>query len=45
MYKRQVVCTLTGNGLKDPDTAIKLSEEPIVVPPDLKALEEVFEIQ
>jgi len=39
-----VVCTLTGNGLKDPDTAIKLSEEPIVVPPDLKALEEVFDI-
>ena len=39
-----VVCTLTGNGLKDPDTAIKLSQEPIVVPPELKALEEVFEI-
>ena len=39
-----VVCTLTGNGLKDPDTAIKMSEEPIVVPPELKALEEVFEI-
>jgi threonine synthase len=39
-----VVCTLTGNGLKDPDTAIKLSQEPVVVPPDLKALEEVFEV-
>jgi threonine synthase len=39
-----VVCTLTGNGLKDPDTAIKLSQELIVVPPDLKALEEVFQI-
>ncbi len=30
-----VVCTLTGNGLKDPDTAIKVSEEPIEVPPEL----------
>ena len=30
-----VVCTLTGNGLKDPDTAIKVSEEPVEVPPEL----------
>ncbi len=28
-----VVCTLTGNGLKDPDTAIKVCEEPTTVPP------------
>ncbi len=28
-----VVCTLTGNGLKDPDTAIKVCEEPVTVPP------------
>ncbi len=26
-----VVCTLTGNGLKDPDTALKVSEEPVRV--------------
>jgi threonine synthase len=25
-----IVCTLTGNGLKDPDTAIKLSTSPVV---------------
>ena len=29
-----VVCTLTGNGLKDPDTAIKVCQEPSEVPPD-----------
>ncbi len=30
-----IVCTLTGNGLKDPDTAIKVCEEPITLPPDV----------
>lgn len=30
-----VVCTLTGHGLKDPDTAIKSSEKPITAEPDL----------
>ncbi len=33
-----VVCTLTGNGLKDPDTAIKACDEPVTVPPDLDAV-------
>ncbi len=33
-----VVCTLTGNGLKDPDTAIKVCEEPITVPPELESV-------
>jgi threonine synthase len=33
-----VVCTLTGNGLKDPDTAIKVCEEPVTVPPRLDAV-------
>ncbi len=36
-----VVCTLTGNGLKDPDTAIKVCEQPITVAP---RLEEVVDI-
>jgi threonine synthase len=31
-----VVCTLTGNGLKDPDTAIKVCEEPSEVPPEFE---------
>jgi threonine synthase len=30
-----VVCTLTGHGLKDPDTAIKLSPEVLHVPANL----------
>ena len=37
-----VTCTLTGNGLKDPDTAIKVSEEPISVPPDLDEVVKVL---
>jgi threonine synthase len=34
-----VVCTLTGNGLKDPDTAMKVCQQPISLPP---VLEEVL---
>jgi len=33
-----VVCTLTGHGLKDPDTAVKSSEEPISLPPRMDAV-------
>lgn len=32
----RVVCTLTGNGLKDPDTAIKACPEPVTCEPELK---------
>ncbi|WP_041643818.1 threonine synthase [Mahella australiensis] len=40
-FKRgqRVVCILTGNGLKDPDTAISLGGQPKVWPADLKVLE------
>ncbi len=34
----RVVCVLTGNGLKDPDTAVSSSESPDVVDATLKAL-------
>jgi threonine synthase len=37
-----VVCTLTGNGLKDPDNAIKISETPIKVKADLADVEDVL---
>lgn len=37
-----IVCTLTGNGLKDPDTAMKVSHEPIMIEPTLPALEDVL---
>ncbi len=38
-----VVCTLTGNGLKDPDTVFKVSKEPLKVEADVKAVEKVLE--
>ena len=38
-----VVCVLTGNGLKDPDSAIKYSkQEKIEVKPDLKEIEKIL---
>ncbi len=36
--KRDIVCVLTGHGLKDPDIAIKCLEHPPVVEPTLKAV-------
>ena len=33
-----IVCTLTGNGLKDPDTVIKASEKPVELPPDINEI-------
>ncbi len=30
-----IVCTLTGNGLKDPDTVIKASDKPVEMPPEI----------
>ena len=37
-----VVCTLTGHGLKDPDTAIAQSAKPMTVDAELKAIERVI---
>ncbi len=37
-----IVCTLTGHGLKDPDNAIKISEQPITVEPDLEKISEIL---
>ena len=33
-----IVCTLTGHGLKDPDTAVSQSRQPIKVSPNLTAV-------
>ena len=33
-----IVCTLTGNGLKDPDTAIRASDKPVELPPDINEI-------
>ncbi|MEW6676097.1 MAG: threonine synthase, partial [Nitrospirota bacterium] len=38
-----VVCTLTGSGLKDPDTVFKVSREPLKVKADIKAVEKIVE--
>ena len=37
----EVVCVLTGNGLKDPDTAISESAPPITIPAERAALERI----
>jgi threonine synthase len=37
-----VVCTLTGNGLKDPDNALKVSGQPVKIKAELSALEEAL---
>jgi len=37
-----IVCTLTGHGLKDPDTAIAQSAKPMTVDAELKAIEKVI---
>jgi threonine synthase len=37
-----VVCTLTGHGLKDPDSALKLSKDPVKVNAELSTVEEVL---
>lgn len=33
-----VACVLTGHGLKDPDTAVKVASPPIVISPDIEEL-------
>lgn len=38
----RVVCTITGHGLKDPDTAIKISTEPVSIPARLDAVVEAM---
>jgi threonine synthase len=39
-----IVCTLTGNGLKDPDTVLKASEKPVELPPDLNEIAKFLEL-
>jgi threonine synthase len=37
-----VVCTLTGSGLKDPDTVFRVSREPLKIEADIKAVEKAI---
>lgn len=39
-----ITCTLTGNGLKDPDTVIKASEKPVELPPNLEEIARFLEL-
>jgi threonine synthase len=38
----RVVCVTTGHGLKDPDTAVKMSEKPVEVDAEIEAIERVL---
>ncbi len=38
----RVVCVTTGHGLKDPDTAVKMSEKPVEVNSEISAIEEAL---
>ena len=38
----RVVCTLTGNGLKDPDTVFGVSKAPVKVRADLRVIEGII---
>lgn len=39
-----IVCTLTGHGLKDPDTAICVSKPPLVVSPEIEKIRKVLKL-
>jgi threonine synthase len=39
-----ITCTLTGNGLKDPDTVIKASEKPVELPPNIEEIARFLEL-
>jgi threonine synthase len=41
----RIVCVTTGHGLKDPDTAVKMSEKPVEVDAELAAIEEVLGLE
>jgi threonine synthase len=38
----RIVCVTTGHGLKDPDTAVKMSEKPIEVDAEITAIEDAL---
>ena len=38
----RIVCVTTGHGLKDPDTAVKMSEKPVEVDAEIAAIEEAL---
>jgi threonine synthase len=41
----RIVCVTTGHGLKDPDTAVNMSEKPIEVEAEMTAIEDALGIK
>jgi threonine synthase len=41
----RIVCVTTGHGLKDPDTAVKMSEKPVEVDAEMSAIENALGIK
>jgi threonine synthase len=41
----RVVCVTTGHGLKDPDTAVKMSEKPVEVDAEMSAIEDALSLK
>ncbi len=41
----RVVCVTTGHGLKDPDTAVKMSEKPVEVDAEMAAIEDALDLE
>ena len=41
----RVVCVTTGHGLKDPDTAVKMSEKPVEVDAEMSAIENALRLK
>ena len=42
LHDKKVVCIITGNGLKDPDTAMSAIRKPELVPANLAAVEQIL---
>lgn len=43
--EEHIVCVTTGHGLKDPDTAVKMSKKPIEVKAEIEAIEKVLGLE
>jgi threonine synthase len=41
----RVVCVTTGHGLKDPDTAVKMSEKPVEIDAEMSAIEDALSLK
>ncbi|MDO8689452.1 MAG: threonine synthase [Dehalococcoidia bacterium] len=42
LRNKKVVCVITGNGLKDPDNALRSAEEPVTCAPEMASVEQAL---